>query len=246
MKRNRKPRYRIEHGCLEWTGRTRDECERQRDAFLDVRFADSSSDVPTVVHAGSSLRGAAARRAVGVVFQRLNGDYEYVIVEEGGRPPYCIATHTGSGPDGGLTRKEAEHHCRRHLAQWIYGHDGNGIRLIAADDDEGFEQHLRWIAFQRAYARLVTEQPELSANERHRLACEQSWTAFAGGCLAHDTRILISDPANGDVDRCIWRQFAEANAHDPELDDWTIELAEQGLVHIGGGAQPHLVISREP
>lgn len=162
------PRHRIQHGSLEWTGKTHDECERQRDAFLDVRFADASSCVPLVIHAGHTI--------VGVVFQRDTGDYDYAIVEQHKVPPYVCRSGAGSGQDGGWSRKEAEHHCRRHMAQWIYdpyGHDG--LVFIAPDDTEGLEAHRRWIAFQRAYHRLEQEQPKISVQERHRLACEQSW-----------------------------------------------------------------------
>ncbi|MDP2623815.1 MAG: hypothetical protein Q8Q29_08465 [Actinomycetota bacterium] len=79
----------------------------------------------------------------GLVWVRPDGWWTYGI-SRSGEAPGCAVSAT-------WTRREAEYHCRRHLAQDVYGQGRTGMDLIHQEDIEGRMEHARWVTWQNEY-----------------------------------------------------------------------------------------------
>lgn len=153
------PNYEIKNGERTWSGKTKKAAEAARDADLNALFADCQADIPKLITVPPlSCNGDLY---MGLVFLRLTGGWSYRVLvspfESEGTDwqPTCIC-------DGPWSTSAAltERACRRHMAQLVcrISKDGvarpDGVNMIAPDDEEGLREHLGWLSWQVAFARL--------------------------------------------------------------------------------------------
>lgn len=168
------PNYEIRNGERSWTGKTKKAAEAARDADLGVLFADLQADVPKIITVPPLSNNGD--RYLGLVFFRLTGSWSYRILispaesESTDWRPMAVC-------DGPWSTSAAmtERACRRHMAQLVccVSQAGvalpDGLDLLAPDDEDGLREHLRWLAWQVAFARLAARHPLTGRDTLHAL-----------------------------------------------------------------------------
>ena len=89
-----------------------------------------------------------ARPGLQALVDRTSDSWFYILHHDGRAGAQC---------GGWDTRREAEIHARRHMAQDCLDQEDGGLGVLRGDDFEGRREHARWLAWQRAYAAAKAE-----------------------------------------------------------------------------------------
>lgn len=138
-------RWAIDLGTRQWTGRTKQAAEDDRDEWLANLFQDDDDEPIVVIYPGGMKLG----------FLSLDGIWKYYNIDND-RPynRYGSSCYLSE-----RSRKQAEFMIRRHVAQTVFApKDPNaGIPYLAPGDRVGLANHRDWTTWQLLVNRYRAE-----------------------------------------------------------------------------------------